>query len=314
MRTTTNVAGASVVGIDRDTRRACPLPTPPDKATGARSLNGVADVPNDPHRIIALDTAALDAVCALGLWERVVGATLPGPSWVGGALKQPSYLGTGIAKATPVGSVGRPDTVAIQGLHPDLILGADGDGNISGLSTIAPTLLVDAGTTWQDQFSAFATALGRTTAATKTLADYRTYARNTGLSVGSAYSQASLLRFTRNDIQVLGDDTFAAGVLADAGVQRPMSQRGRTYTVTSLAADADRAKVEGDIIYVMFDSTDGKHHAESVMHGADWRKLSAVDDRREFAVDDTIWHGRGLTAARAILDDLHKTLNGYVTD
>ena len=34
IRTTTNIAGAGVVGIERDTTQACPLPSAPDPADG----------------------------------------------------------------------------------------------------------------------------------------------------------------------------------------------------------------------------------------------------------------------------------------
>ncbi|MBF6332922.1 ABC transporter substrate-binding protein [Nocardia transvalensis] len=306
VRTTTKVAGASVVGIERDTRKACALPTAPDQAAGTHDAGGT-QVPADPKRIVVLDTAALDAVCAVGLWERVVGAaTLDGTS------PQPSYLGTGVMKIPSVGGIGSADPAKIAALQPDLILGTTA-ANADALRGIAPTVLVGAAP-WQAQFDAFADGMDRAGAAGKILDDYRTTARETGTAIAANFSQASVLRFTAEDLQVLGDDSFAGQVLADTGVQRPTAQRGPSYDVDSLATEDDRAKVEGDIVYVMFDGPDGTSHGESVMKGKDWKKLGAVSDRREFAVDDTIWHGSGVTAARALLEDLRTTLNGYVTD
>ncbi|MGY2061257.1 transporter, partial [Nocardia gipuzkoensis] len=87
-----------------------------------------------------------------------------------------------------------------------------------------------------------------------------------------------------------------------------------TFPVPGVSSEADRDRVEGDVLYVMFDGPDGKSHGQSVMKSKDWKKLGAVSDRREFAVDDVIWHGSGVTAARAMLDDLRGTLNGFVTD
>ncbi|NKY86175.1 ABC transporter substrate-binding protein [Nocardia veterana] len=307
VRTTTNIAGASVVGIERDTSRACALPSAPDQASGTRTVAG-AQVPADPKRIVVLDTAALDAVCAVGLWERVVGATtLTGPT------PQPNYLGTGVLKIPSVGVTGSVDTAKISALQPDLILGSAGDGDLAALRGVAPTVLVDRHD-WEDDFTAYTDALGRGGAGAKALADYRTDARETGASIAANFSQASVIRFSAKDIQVQGSDTFAGRVLADAGVQRPGAQREGSFTVDSLASQNDRDKVEGDIIYLMFDGPDGKSHGESVMRSDDWKKLGAIVDKRNFAVEDEIWHGSGLTAARAILDDLRKTLNGYVTD
>ncbi len=312
VRTTTNIAGADVVGIERDTTRACPLPSDPDQPAGTRDVTspaGTAQVSADPKRVVVLDTAALDAACALGLWQRVVGATtLAGPS------PQPSYLGYGLQIVPSVGASGAPDVAKIAAMHPDLVLGTVGDGDLNALRTAAPTVLIGKDPSWQASFSAFADALGRSNAGAKAITDYHTYAHDTGVSIAASLSQASVLRFGASDAQVQGADTFAGRVLADAGVQRPEAQRGASYQVNSLGSERDRAKVEGDIIYAMFDGKDGETYGQKVMHGDDWKKLGAVSDKRDFVVDDTIWHGSGLTAARALIDDLRTSLNAYVND
>ncbi|MBB5911822.1 iron complex transport system substrate-binding protein [Nocardia transvalensis] len=311
VRTTTNIGGAAVVGIERDTRTACALPSAPDQPSGTRTVQqpaGTVQVPADPQRIVVLDTAALDAVCGVGLWERVVGAaTMAGPT------PQPAYMGTGVQKIPSVGGIGAPDIAAITALHPDLIIGAPGEGDFGALSGVAPTVQVGPGS-WQSVFSSYAEAMGRSKAGAKAIEDYRTAARDTGNAVAANLSQASVIRFTADDIQVQGTDSFAGQVLADTGVQRPGAQRGASFGVGSLSSEGDRDKLEGDIIYLMFDGPDGESHGKKAMDGKDWEKLSAVIDRREFAVEDPIWHGTGITAARAILTDLQKTLNGYVTD
>ncbi|ATL69589.1 iron-siderophore ABC transporter substrate-binding protein [Nocardia terpenica] len=307
VRTTTNIAGADVVGIERDTRQACPLPTDPDQTSGTHAVNGV-QAPADPQRIVVLDTPALDAACSLGLWKRIVGAaTVAGPT------PQPSYLGTGIAIVPGIGAVGSPDAAKIAALHPDLIVGTAGDGGADALRDIAPTVLVPAGT-WQDTYTAYADAMGRRGAAAKALDAYHADARDLGARIAASFSQASVVRFSGNDIQVLGDDSFAGRVLADAGVQRPGPQRAHSYTVNALGTEAERAKVEGDIIYVLFDGDEGKSYGQRVMKGADWKKLGAATDKRLFNVEDDIWHGSGVTAARAMLEDLRATLNAYVSD
>ncbi|MFI6867374.1 iron-siderophore ABC transporter substrate-binding protein [Nocardia sp. NPDC050406] len=314
VRTTTNIAGAGVVGLERDTNKACALPSAPDSSAGAdrsvRSTTGDVTVPADPKRIVVLSTPALDAVCALGLWERVVGAAT-----VGGTTPQPSYLGYGISEIPGIGVVGAPDPAKIAALDPDVIIGGAGDGaSYEALKGIAPTVLVAADAGWQAQFVGIAEALGRERAADQVLADYRTAARDAGNAVAANLTQASVVRFGADDIQVQGGNSFAGQVLGDAGVQRPAAQRGASFDLANVASQADRDKVEGDLIYVMFDGPDGREHGESVLRGDDWKKLQAVGDKRMFAVDDVIWHGDGVIAARALLDDLRNTLNGYVTD
>jgi iron complex transport system substrate-binding protein len=312
VRTTTKIAGADVVGVERDTSKACPLPSQPDQASGTHAVitpGGTVQAPADPKRIVVLDTAALDAVCTLGLWQRVMGATT-----VSGPTPQPAYLGYGFQVVPSVGATGSVDVAKVSARHPDLILGTVGDGNANALRGIAPTVLIGKDPSWQASFSAFADAMGRSGAGAQAIADYHTAAHDTGVSIAAKLSQASVLRFGADDTRVQGDDSFAGAVLADAGVQRPTAQRGPSYALNSLATADDRAKAEGDVLFVMFDGKDGENHGVQVMHSDDWKKLGAVSDIRDFVVDDTIWHGSGITAARAILQDLHDELNGYVTD
>ncbi|WP_052280828.1 ABC transporter substrate-binding protein [Nocardia vulneris] len=312
VRTTTNIAGAGVVGLERDTTRACPLPSAPDPANGStRTVThaaGVSEVPADPKRIVVLTTSALDATCAVGLWERVVGAvTIDGPS------PQPAYLGTGVLKIPGVGTAAQPNPALIAEQHPDLIIGdiPTATASFDALQAIAPTVLVGANNSWQAEFTALAAGLGRKAAADAALEDYRTAAADTGNMLSSGQTQASVLRFTGDTNQVQGSNSFAGQILADAGVQRPQAQRGTTFDVRP---DEFAGKLEGDLIYVLLAGADGKKHGEQVLRSDAFKDLGASTDKRVFAVEDTVWHGNGLTAARALLTDLTGTLNGFVTD
>ncbi|WP_278263622.1 ABC transporter substrate-binding protein [Nocardia sp. AG03] len=311
-RTTTNIAGAGVVGADRDTATACPLPSAPDPGSGAtRAVThtaGVSQVPADPQRIVVLTSSALDAACALGLWERVAGAVT-----LDGDRPQPMYLGYGVLEVPSVGGIGQPDPARVAELKPDLILGdiAPAAGGYEALSAIAPTVLIGQGGSWQSDFTAYAAGMNRATAAQTALRDYLTEAHDLGPALNASQSQASVLRFTADTTQVQGSETFAAQVLADVGVQRPTAQRGQSYEIT---ADELATKAEGDIVYVMFDGEQGEDHGKQVLRSTEFEELGAATDRRVFAVDDKIWHTTGLTAARAILTDLRDSLNGYVTD
>ncbi|WP_431971850.1 ABC transporter substrate-binding protein [Nocardia sp. bgisy134] len=311
IRTTTNIAGAGVVGLERDTTKACALPSAPDQPSGTRSVThaaGVSEVPADPQRIVVLTTSALDATCALGLWERVVGAVT-----VAGERPQPEFLGTGVLKVPSIGTAAAPDLAKIAELRPDVIIGEQPSGaaTFDALRAIAPTVLVGAPTSWQAEFGAFAEGLDRRGAATTALDNYRTEAADIGTAIAANQSQASVVRFTGDAVQVQGADSFAGQVLADLGVRRPTAQRVASFDV---APGELGTKVEGDIVYVVLAGESGKAQAEKVMRGDEWKELGAAGDRRVFAVDDSVWHGDGLTAARALMTDLQKTLNGYVTD
>ncbi|WP_459547415.1 ABC transporter substrate-binding protein [Nocardia sp. X0981] len=311
IRTTTKIARAGVVGLERDTSQACPLPTPADPSEGdtraVRHPAGESRVPADPQRIVVLGTSALDATCAVGLWERVVGATT-----LAGPVPQPGYLGYGVVEIPGVGLASDPDPALIARLDPDLIIGEvpAGRADYAALSAIAPTVLVGAADTWEEQFLAFAGALGRTGAGEAALDAYRTEATDTGKALDAHLTQASLVRFTATGTETLGPETFAAQVLADTGAGRPTAQRDASAPVD----ESDPIAAEGDLIYVMFAGPDGQEHGESVMRSDAWEQLGAVGDNRSFVVDDALWHTTGLTAARAVLDDIRGTLNAYVAD
>lgn len=314
VRTTTRIAGAAVVGIDRDTATACALPAPLDAgapATGTRPIlhtAGMSEVPADPQRIVVLDTAALDAVCALGLWERVVGATADAPG-------RPDYLGTGITELPAVGPAGDPDVTAVEQARPDLILGSAVDTSVyESLTDVAPTVLVGSDPVfWRDQFLRVGDALGRRAAAQSVLDGYAAEARDLGESLASTQTQASIVRFTADGIDIEGTASFAGQVLGDVGAARPPAQRFGVVDARPTAPldPEDPAAADGDVIFVRFAGPDGLERGTDYMRNDVWLDLGAVTDNRLFSVSDEVWSTPGPVAARAILADLSVGLNGY---
>ncbi|GAA4473558.1 iron-siderophore ABC transporter substrate-binding protein [Rhodococcus olei] len=319
VRSTTNVAGAGVLGNDRDTTNPCGPATPVDPAGVTGSVRKVAhaagetEVPADPQRIVVLDTDKLDTVCALGLQDRLVGAAVP--DQVGAP---PKYLGPTIADVETVGTLPEPNFEKIAALKPDLILGTKfrAPDAYQRLSAIAPTVYTEkVGITWKDNFLLDGAALGRGADARRLLDEYQVAATETGRSLNASETQASVVRFRPGSIRVYGPDSFPGQVLADAGVQRPEFQRlegakDRRFTEIS---EEELPKAEGDVIYVSFFGDDAQDQGVEVMNGDLWQKLGAVQDKRVFKVDDEIWMtGIGVVAAHDILGDLEASLNGYV--
>ncbi len=288
VRTTTAVAGANIVGLERDTTNACAPPAP-------------AEGRADPRRIVVIGVQALDTVCALGLWERVVGAvTVDGPA------PRPEYLGSGIAAITAVGPSTAPDLKQIADLRPDLILGTEPAPAADELRAIAPTTLAPAGDDWQQQVRVLAAALGRPAAAERALQDYRAAARDAGVAMFANQTQASVVTFTSDGESVQGITSFPGRVLGDVGVQRPPAQRAGSFDLDP----GRQAAAEGDVIFVSF-APGGRAHGADVMQSEAWKDLSAAGDKRVWVVDDAIWHGAGIVAAHALLDDLRTSLNDY---
>jgi iron complex transport system substrate-binding protein len=315
---TTQIAGAGVLGNQRRPDESCaPEPAGPDASASPRiahNASGVqpdtVQVPDDPQRIIVLSGDQLDALCALGLQSRIVGAARPD-----GSPDQPSYLGTVVHKLPGVGTRSNPDLGAIKAAKPDLILGSqDLTPKLYGdLAAIAPTVFTGApGAAWQNNLRGVGEATARADAANDVIDHFTTKAHDDGAAHDAAHYQASVVQFTANAVRIYGADNFPGSVLTTVGVDRPAAQRftDKAYvevgsTDNDLSGNANFASADGDVVYVSFDSPAAKDRAPAIFDSDAWRRLSATRDNRVFVVNNEIWQtGEGVVAARGVIDDL----------
>lgn len=315
---TTQIAGAGVLGNDRKPDESCardaaaPDPGPPIRAArnAAGSTPDEAKVPADPQRIVVLSGDQLDALCALGLQSRVVGAALPD-----GVPNQPAYLGKVLHDVPGVGPRSAPDLKAIAAAHPDLILGSVAltPALYPQLAAIAPTVFTRApGAAWLDNLRGVGAATARSGAVNALVDGFTQRATDVGVKHDSAHYQVSVVQLTATTLRVYGASNFPASVLAAVKVDRPGPQRftDKPYlefgaTDADLAKDPDLSAADGDIIYVSFASQEATDRAASVLDSGPWRKLGANRDNRVFVVNDEVWQtGQGLIAARGIVSDL----------
>jgi iron complex transport system substrate-binding protein len=310
---TTKIANAGVLGNQRRPDESCaPDPARLDEGPPTRQVRNApgtsspeAAVPADPQRIVVLSGDQLDALCALGLQSRIVGAALPD-----GSQSQPSYLGTVIHNVPGVGSRSTPDLAAIAVAKPDLIVGSQAltPEAYPALAAIAPTVFTGApGAAWQDNLRIVGAAAGRNDATAELIDGFTAQAGQTGAADDAAHFQASIVQFTKNTLRVLGAYNFPASVLTAVGVDRPASQRftDKPYLEIGLDDSPDFSAADADIVYVSFDSPAAKERGAKVLGSDAWRKLSANRDNRVFVVNNEVWQtGEGPVAARGILADL----------
>jgi iron complex transport system substrate-binding protein len=315
---TTQIANAGVLGNQRRPDESCaaepagpdagPSPRPAHNAAGVQP--DTAEVSADPQRIVVLSGDQLDALCALGLQSRIVGAAL-----ADGSADQPSYLGTVVHKLPAVGSRSNPDLTAIKAAKPDLILGSQGltPKLYPALAAIAPTVFTGTpGAAWQDNLRAVAEATARAGAAGDLIDRFTTQAHDEGVAHDAAHYQASVVQFTANAVRIYGADNFPGSVLTAVGVDRPAAQRftDKPYveagsTDDDLAGRANFSAADADLVYVSFDSAEAKNRAPTIFDSDAWRRLSATRDKRVFVVNNEIWQtGQSVVAARGIIDDL----------
>jgi iron complex transport system substrate-binding protein len=315
---TTQIAGAGVLGNDRRPDESCARDAAaPDAGPATRTAHnaagvtpGTVSVPADPQRIVVLSGDQLDALCALGLQSRVVGAALPD-----GSSAQPSYLGGAVHALPGVGARSTPDLGAIEAAHPDLILGSQWltPKLYPRLAAIAPTVFTAApGEAWQDNLRGVGAATARGTAVDALINGFTQRATQVGTRHDAAHFQASIVRLTADTIRVYGADNFPASVLGAVGVDRPAGQRftDKPYievgaTDADLAKNPDLSAADADVVYVSCDTPAAAQRAATVLDSDPWRKLSATRDNRVYVVNDEVWQtGEGLIAARGIVDDL----------
>lgn len=315
---TTQIAGAGVLGNDRRPDESCARDAAEaDPGPAKRQVHNApggdpapVQVSADPQRIVVLAGDQLDALCALGLQSRVVGAALPD-----GASGQPAYLGGAVRGVPGVGSRSHPDVKAIAAAHPDLILGSQGltPALYPQLAAIAPTVFTAApGAAWRDNLRAVGAATARPGAVDGLLSGFSQRAGDVGARHDASHFQASIVQLTTGSIRVFGANNFPASVLGAVGVDRPAAQRFTDKPYLEIGAtDADLAKnpdlsvADADVVYLSCATPAAADRAATVLDSGPWRKLSANRDNRVYVVNDEIWQtGQGLIAARGIVDDL----------
>ncbi|MDF0529753.1 ABC transporter substrate-binding protein [Tsukamurella sp. 8F] len=270
--TTTRLASANIVGLDREPDAACAAPT---RATGA------------PARIVVADPALLDGLCALGLQERVVGI----------AGVAPAYLGSVLAK-TP-----RATGAARNG---DVVLGTSGSAGAEatlGHATVLPSPAAG----WRASFTALAAAVHMPTEARAVLARYDKDVKTTSVSIDAPHQMVSLVRFTADGAAYAeGTTPLAAQVLADLGVERPAAQR-RPEPVRLTGDDFSAA--DADLVYASYEGDKGQKSGMAIMESAPWLHLRAVVAKRQLLVEDASWYSPGgPVAANAVLHDVQTSI------
>ncbi len=281
---------------------------------GSRTVEtamGPVEVPEDPQRVVVLDTGELDTAVTLGITPVGAVQTDTGTMFL-------DYLPQeGLEGIENVGTIASPDLEAIHELDPDLILGSRirDEQRYDELSQIAPTVFTEnVGAPWQENFLLHAEALGRSAEAEEVVAAYEARVAEVTEAVGgagaAAETEVSMVRFIEGgNTRLYGAENFIGTILSDVGLGRPAitAEAEDGFAVEISPEQVDRA--DGDFIfYTSYGSADASGEDEAV-GGPLWEDLTAVREGRAFRVDDQLWFlGIGYTAAGQILDELQQHL------
>jgi iron complex transport system substrate-binding protein len=268
---------------------------------------GATEIPEEPQRVVVLDTGELDAALSLGVTP--VGAVTTDVA--SGFL---SYLADDAAGVEQVGTIGEPSLEAIAALRPDLILSNQvrHEDLYDELSQIAPTVFAErVGAVWKDNLRLAARALGREEEAEAALAAYEEDAAALGQTLGDpAATTVSPVRFVSGAVRVYSPESFIGTVLADIGLGQPELPPGEVPTFTEISPEQLPLADADVVLYSSYGETEDSGE-QSVLAGPLWPRLSAVQAGRAYLVeDDVFFTGIGLTAASLIVDDLTQQLAG----
>jgi iron complex transport system substrate-binding protein len=283
-----------------------------DATRTVKHAMGTTKVPQDPKRVVVLDTGELDTVTALGV--KPVGAVkAPVDSGFLGYLKDETK---GVEM---VGDITEPNLEAVAKLQPDLILSSKirHEKLYDELSGIAPTVFTETvGVTWKENFLLHAEALGRKAEARRQLDAYEKRAAALGRRIGEARGtkpgdlEVSLVRFLPDEIRLYQRGSFIGTILDDMGLGRPATQRDPDETFLPASQEnVDRG--DGDVLFYSAYGPEGDTPLSQVTSSGLWKSLDAVKSGDAYRVDDDHWMtGIGIQAANRVLDDMEKQLLG----
>lgn len=273
-----------------------------------RHAMGETCVPENPHRIVVLSGHAADAMFSLGL--KPVGAISNiSTSWAGE-----------MQDVVEIGQSGQVNLERILTLKPDLILGSKWDAKDYDLfKAIAPTVL-DNTSHWQDTFTLYAEALGKTQQAEQLMNAYQKQVQKLRERLQGKQQEIkiSLVRiYSDNRIGLYLKNSFAGTILNDIGLARPSLQNegivGKMPFQIVINKELIQA-ADGDAIFAWtFGATSqiaqsAKQALWQIQTDLLWLKLNAVQQEKVYVVGD-YWHVASTpTQAMWVIDDLEKHL------
>jgi ABC-type Fe3+-hydroxamate transport system substrate-binding protein len=273
-------------------------------------------VPEHPKRIVVLWQPTLAAVTELGFHP------------VGTAGEKGDDLAPYLPAGYPtkslmlVSNTTAPDDINVEkvsALKPDLIIGV-ATGNkkqtaIAGdLRKIAPTAILNwaGSSSWRQHFTDVATVLGAQKKASAVVADYQNRIKQAKQQLhDTARTSVSIVRIqSPSELRFETPASFPGAVAGDLGFTRPKAQRTPDSGKDFRSESPERLNdADGDLLFVLPD-VDNSGSAGVVQHSPLWTTLTAVRNKKAFAVDYDYWGATDYFGAFRIVDDVVKAATG----
>jgi len=263
---------------------------------------GTTEVPNNPKRVVAIDSSSLEHSITLN-------APLVGGATTDTILVHPDFpveVRSKVQELTNVGHTTQPNLEKILSLEPDLILGnKDWQEDIySKLSQIAPTVFTEGtGGHWKENLPKHAEALGKSKQGEEVMEEYYQRLEKLQAEMGGKLNntKVALVRFRPSNLRFYMKDSFRGLILEDAGIARPEVQaKNKSYENVSF----EEIPNLNDADVILFTEDDDSIKDRVTNHPL-WSKLEAVQKGRVYELSD---RGSGILSAHLFIDDLFKYL------
>jgi len=277
--------------------------TVPAAAREITHAMGVAEVPDNPQRIVVLTNEGTEALLAVGITP--VGAVR---SWLG----DPWYdhIAEQMAEVTVLGEESAVNLEVLVSLEPDLILGnKQRHENIyEQLAAIAPTVISERlRGDWKINMELYTEAAGKGEEGKAALAAFDQRVADIRAALGdSVEEEISIARFMAAQTRIYFRDSFSGLILEEIGFARPASQDKPEF-----AEEITKERIpefEGDrLIYFTYETGNGEADSQAADWTADplWQNLEVVKAGKVHAVSDAVWNtAGGIIAANLLLDDV----------
>lgn len=266
---------------------------------------GKMQVPQQPQRVVTVDTAALDAALAVNI--KPVGSVIY-EQW-------PAYLKKQTADIKSVGDGNQPNLEAILALKPDLILGnkTSSESQYKHFDRIAPTVFVERSGRdgdWKENFRLYANALNKKTEAKQALEQYnQKVAQLKSQLPNPGQVVVSVVATQQGTVGVYSANSFAGSILNDLGVARPEAQ-AQAQRHAAIISREDLASLDGDMIFLVRDQrSDSSLDRQGFVSDPLWSQLKAVQNDAVYEVNNQVWSaGRNVLAAQQVLEDINDAL------
>ncbi|SDX07583.1 stalk domain-containing protein [Paenibacillus sp. CF384] len=268
---------------------------------------GSAELNHVPKRVVVLFNGGVDISVLLKV--KPVGA-------VESYIQQPfyEYIRPSLIGTKTLGDETQPNVEAIAALKPDVIIGTieRHEKIYPQLSKIAPTIIMDDLSAWQENLQVISKVYNKEEAASAFMADWDAQVADFKKKLPASIkgSAISIIRVNPNGTARAYNAGFAYKIFKELGFSTPKAQLATGQEFIAVNSQEQVSLLDGDYIFDFTTDWDGDgavlQHQKTWTSSALWKNLKGVKNNHYYKVNSVTWNlSGGALAAKLMLDDLY---------